>query len=606
MAKAKKEKTLQQKIRAKKLRRRILIVLAVLLLLAAATYTVFIAPYLEQEQWIYKEETVEKGTLQIGVTESGFLTYGITSISYDLNLSITTTDDDDEEETVQKYLKIEEVYVSAGQRISEGDAIFKFTEDSVSDVRTLLESALIDAQADYSDALSEYNLSLLEAQTSLETSSLASQYAAAIYTKQVAALENEISVMEIQITQLEANVTSLEEKIEEAEESLAEAYEAYVTAKDELEMVGTDNGVVYIAFETAYLNALTRYQNAQSSLEQAQSNLESNAEQITSLQTQISQAKAKLTIEKLEAKESYAETLLNGDSAEITYNAEVESLKETLQEAQDAKTEIEEQIAAFEAFVGEDGILYADGAGIVTAVYYAADDKLQMTGTMLSYAKADEMTISVDVTQEDVVDLSVGDTVSIVFDAYEDTTYSGVISSIDTTATSSSSATISYSVVVLVTGDTEALYGGMSADITFVTEEKTDVLYVSRKAIVTENNKTYVYYEAADGTYALKEVETGISNSTYIEIVSGLEEGDVIYLASKVSSEEDVMSSETDEDSSSTSVDVTSMDFSDLCSCTMDIAAAGALSGGGDLGGLSVGCNMGGGMGGGSGMGGGR
>ena len=158
-------------------------------------------------------------------------------------------------------------------------------------------------------------------------------------------------------------------------------------------------------------------------------------------------------------------------------------------------------------------------------------------GMVVAYAEPGNMTISVDVTQEDIVTMSVDDSVEIHFSAYPDTVYEGTILSINTTATSRESATISYEVVIGVEGDTGALYGGMTADVTFVTEEKEDVLYISRRAIVEQNDKTYVYVQTAMGGRELKEVQTGISNSTSIEIVSGLEEGDTVYIASRVSDE---------------------------------------------------------------------
>ena len=102
----------------------------------------------------------------------------------------------------------------------------------------------------------------------------------------------------------------------------------------------------------------------------------------------------------------------------------------------------------------------------------------------------------------------------------------------------------SYTVEISVEGALEKLYGGMTAAVIFVTEEKEDILYVSRKAIVEENGKTYVYRKTALGGRELAEVETGITNGVDIEILSGLEEGDTIYLASKVSSEAEVKSTD--------------------------------------------------------------
>ena len=76
---------------------------------------------------------------------------------------------------------------------------------------------------------------------------------------------------------------------------------------------------------------------------------------------------------------------------------------------------------------------------------------------------------------------------------------------------------------------------------------------MSRKAIVEENGKTYVYRKTALGGKELAEVETGITNGVDIEILSGLEEGDTIYLASKGSSEAEVKSTEETADSGSSS-----------------------------------------------------
>ena len=533
------------KTMGKKKRRLAAVIAGLFVLVLAAGYTVFIAPLLEQDKWVYKEATVERGNLTVGVTESGSLEFGIHSILYDLDLEVGADDDDDddeddEEETVQKYLKVEEVYAAPGQRIQEGEALLKFTQDSVSSVRRLLESALADAQVAYNEAESEYNLSVLEAKTNYETSKVNQNYASEIYQAADDGVDNEISSMQTEVEQRQANVASLEEKLADAQESYSEALSAYEDAQETMSVTGTDHASNFMTVQTEYLNAQTRFRNAETALEQAQKNITDNEKEIAQLKEKIAAAQARRGIDKLDVRENYQESVINGDNAQITYEARVESLKEDLEEAQEDKKSIEEQLAAFEAFVGEEGILYADGEGIVTEVGYSAGDTLVQSGTAVAYAAPENMTISVDVTQEDVVELEVGDQVEIQFGAYEDTPYQGTILSIDTTATSQESATISYKVVIGVQGDTGALYGGMTADVTFVTEEKENVLFVSRKAIVEENGRTYVYAKTALGGRELKEVQTGIRNGSDIEILSGLEEGDTIYIASRISSEAEV------------------------------------------------------------------
>lgn len=583
----------------KKQKKLILAGIALLLLLLAASYTVFIAPLLQKEQWIYKEETVELGTLKVGVTESGSLEYQTKTIDYDLDLDVSEDDEDsdsdsdDDEETTQKYLKIEEVYAASGQRVTEGQELLKFTEDSVEAVRALLKNAVVEAQADYAEAESTYELSLLEAQTDYDTQKISASYAASIRNTSGTSVTNKVASLQVQLEQKQANTASLQEKLTETQEDYQDALEDYEAAKEGYEGAGTDNTVNFMTIQNGYLSARSKYQQAKSALTQAEDALSENESAITDLQNQLAAAQAKQKIDKLDTEETYQEAVITGQNAQTTYNAAVEDLKETLQEAEETKEKREEQLQAFEDFVGSDGILYATEDGVITEVSYEAGDRLTTTGALFSYATSDDMRISVDVTQEDIVDLQVGDAVDITFTAYPEDSYTGSILSINTTATSDYSNTVSYTVEISVEGELEQLYGGMTADVIFVTEEKEDVLYVSRKAIVEENGKTYVYRKTALGGRELAEVETGITNGVDIEILSGLEEGDTIYLASKVSSEAEVKSTEETADSGSSADTTTGSDMElqefdeSLMPEDMQMPSGGAMPQGGPGGGDS-------------------
>lgn len=575
----------------KKQKKLILAGIALLLLILAACYTVFIAPLLQKEQWIYKEETVERGTLKVGVTESGSLEYNTKSVDYDLDLDVSDDDDDsedgdDDDDTVQKYLKIEEIYAASGQRVTE-EELLKFTEDSVEAVRALLQNAVVEAQADYAEAESTYELSLLEAQTDYDTQKISASYAASIRNTSGTSVTNNVASLQVQLEQKQANTASLQEKLTEAREDYQDALETYEAAKEDYEKAGMDNTVNYMVFQSGYLSARSQYQQAKSALTQAETAVADNENAITDLQNQLAAAQAKQHIDKMDAEETYQEAVITGQNAQTTYNATVEDLKETLQEAEETKEKREEQLQAFEDFVGSDGILYATEDGVITEVSQEAGDRLTTTGTLFSYATAEDMQISVDVTQEDIVDLQVGDAVDITFTAYPEDSYTGSILSINTTATSDYSNTVSYTVEISVEGELEQLYGGMTADVIFVTEEKEDVLYVSRKAIVEENGKTYVYRKTALGGRELAEVETGITNGVDIEILSGLEEGDTIYLASKVSSEAEVKSTEEASDSGSSTDTTTGGDMEFQMPEDMQMPGGGDMPQGGPGGGNS-------------------
>ena len=91
-----------KKIVLKKKHKKIIAAMAALLVvILAAGYTVFIAPNLEKEEWVYKELLVERGELSVGVTESGTLEYVPTSQIYDLELG-TKEDSEEEEESSEE------------------------------------------------------------------------------------------------------------------------------------------------------------------------------------------------------------------------------------------------------------------------------------------------------------------------------------------------------------------------------------------------------------------------------------------------------------------------------------------------------------------------
>jgi len=530
------------KRRRKKRWKIVLIVLAFLGLLAAAGYTVFLAPLLKKEQWIYKEYSVQKGSFAVGVTESGSLEYGITELNYDLDLDVQDDEDEEEEENEEtvKYLKVEQVYVSSGGRISEGDPLVKLSQDSIISVRRKLESALVEAKKDYNEAQADYDIAVLEANLDYESTMIDSKYAKSVYQNSLKDVNADTSGLKIQLQECQAAVATLQNQLDKAQEGYGEITAKYNDAKALYEAMDVSDTVNFMTYEKAYLNAQTTYQNATDKIKQAKQQIDENQKKIDQLTRQINASAKSAQIDTIEIEGTYQERVLEGENAKVTHDSTVEGLKEDLQKAQKSLNDASERLDRFEQFVGEDGVLYSTDNGIITEVLCEAGQSLDQAQTLIAYAKPDDMTISVDVTQEDIIHLAVGDKVNISFTAYEDIPYTGSIRSIETTATSRNTDTISYTVVVAVEGDTEGLYGGMSSDIVFVMEEKEDAVYVSRQAIITENEKTYVYVKNNAGEMIKREVSTGLTNGVNTEILDGLKEGDTVYLASRVSSEAEV------------------------------------------------------------------
>ncbi len=524
----------------KKTKYLILVSLSLLILAGAAAYTVFIKPNLNTETYVYLETTVEKGDIRVGITENGTLDYGITTQMYDLDLSTETDDDsddddDDEDEEALKYLIVEDVYVTAGERISEGDPVIKFTDKSIEAVRRKLTRAKTEAEVALEEAQADYKLSAISAKEAYDLSLEKASNADITWQYAAQAAGNSIAQNQIELLRLQVEIELYQGKLEEAQEDYEEAEEDYQDAVAALEAVGTSNQLVTITFESSYLQAKSSLEQAESNLENIKKTIEQDQAEIETLTRQIETdtASAQIDIVTAQGEKNLAD--ITGSVALETYQATLENLQTGIDTAQETLDILDDKLMDFEDFIG-DGTIYAEGSGIVTEVGYEAEDKLETSGIIVSFAKEEEMTITVDVSQEDITSLSVGDPVEIEFMAYKGQYYEGTIRSITTTNTSSNSVTVSYPVEVSVNGDTSALYGGMSAEVNFVTEEHVDTLYVSKKAVIKQDCKTYVTVKK-DGDYNLQEVETGMSNSSSTEILSGLSAGDAVYIVSQVKSD---------------------------------------------------------------------
>ena len=239
--------------------------------------------------------------------------------------------------------------------------------------------------------------------------------------------------------------------------------------------------------------------------------------------------------EKLTAKQTYEESMLNYNNAQSIYDAAMAKVGSETEEASEALEEAKSQLAELKEFVGEDNIIYAEQAGVVTAIDYAAGDSLSSDVDIVTIADKENVTISVDVTQDDIGVVAIGDSVKVAFISDEDNTYQGTVTEIGEATTSNS--TVSYPVTILLSDMPDTVLTGMTATVTFVTEEVTNVLYVSNKAIVNEDGKTYVVVKTQDNGTRKTEVTTGFSNGVNVEIKEGLQEGDTVLIESKVNAE---------------------------------------------------------------------
>lgn len=120
-----------------------------------------------------------------------------------------------------------------------------------------------------------------------------------------------------------------------------------------------------------------------------------------------------------------------------------------------------------------------------------------------------------------------GDTVEVVLDAYPDEVFFGTVTDIDIIDTIVDGVPV-YTTTVLMNDQDERIRVGMNAKGNISSEKREDVLAIPQHYIIEEDGSSYVLIRGSRESQRVS-VETGFSgNNGLIEILSGVEEGDVL------------------------------------------------------------------------------
>lgn len=141
----------------------------------------------------------------------------------------------------------------------------------------------------------------------------------------------------------------------------------------------------------------------------------------------------------------------------------------------------------------------------------------------LEVQTTETLSADISITESDMQYIKLGEEVKVVLNAFSDKTYTGYITDISETATDSNfTATVTF-----MNDDNIKL--GMSGYCTITLQEAKDVLAVPIETInVRDDNTEYVLVVGDNGIVSEVDVETGISDSNYVEIKSGLNIGQTL------------------------------------------------------------------------------
>jgi HlyD family secretion protein len=244
------------------------------------------------------------------------------------------------------------------------------------------------------------------------------------------------------------------------------------------------------------------------------------------------------------------------EQAEASYTvakAEVEAAKFSVVSTEASLKEANEQLVKTS--------IYAPMTGTISMLLVELGERVAGTGMMagtemLRVADLSRMEARVEVNENDIPRVKMGDTATIEVDAYVDYKFRGIVteiaSSAKTTGVSADQVT-NFDVKILVLpesykdlaerGSEHPLRPGMSATVDIQTETKSGIIAVPIQSVTTRTDTTKIVQKVSDedirtlvfitdGERALaKDVKTGIQDNSYIEVLSGVSEDDQVISA---------------------------------------------------------------------------
>lgn len=533
-----------------------IIALAVFLVILIVAVITGIAAASKEEDVTYKEAQVIKGNLAEGVTESGSVDVGTAIQSFELDISEFTADNSFSFDSgaqgggdmmmgmiagqsgtgssSDRKLEIEEVYVEAGQEIEAGTPILKLTAETVENIRTELSADVTDAELVYEQAVTAEKQSAADAEGTYKINSLYGSYAQAEYDQTVSQLTEAVTQAEEALAGTEENLADARKKLAEKEALLTEEQQVLENALFTAEGTDKETALYWwiIAYQTAE-DAKEMVEALQEEIEQLKEDIENYTAEKKENETALALANKKLESGIVTARGQLDQRNYNAGNAQEIYDVAIEQSAFAVENARQDYEEAKEKLEEFDSVITDQVISAADN-GVITEVYVAAGDQLTQNMELISLNDYDEVTITVSVEEDDMDAAALGNKVNITLAAFEEEVFAGTVTEIGDAEIDSNTNKTLYSVTVTVENTGSLLYQDMSAEVTFVTDEVSEVLYIPVKAVTETDGISCVKVKEADGSVVTREVTIGFSDGINVEIKEGLSEGETVLLESRV------------------------------------------------------------------------
>lgn len=373
--------------------------------------------------------------------------------------------------------KIGEIYVDKGETVQKGEVILAYDSESISSLKKITELNLKASKGGYQNSIEK------------------NQKQQALYAEAGVNLE----VLKQQIEDTQNYVDSLEKQL--ADKKAALAHHGSLLQISRIEWADQPDSEEYqnlliLIQENAY------EQENGAELRRLQEEIDKHTRLLKEYQVYEEEMKAQKS-------SSESSKLSSGSQAQLTANAEIETIK------------LENTLKAIAA--NEQGI-QAEFNGVVTSMA-AVPGKTSQEGELLfTLESLEDVAVSLSVSKYDLEKLKIGQNAKITIGGR---TYQGKVGKIEQMATKNSNGAAIVEARLTITNPDQEIFLGVEAKAVISTGEVKDAVTVPMEAVNTDVDGQFVYV-VKDGLVKKRIVETGLTTDFEVEIISGLEEGEQV------------------------------------------------------------------------------
>ncbi len=197
-------------------------------------------------------------------------------------------------------------------------------------------------------------------------------------------------------------------------------------------------------------------------------------------------------------------------------------------EVQEARVKAAEaSVRGYDADLGKMAIV-APFAGVVS-MQDAKVGQAVGANTKVASLISESLQVEVFIPEISLPGIALGNSATVVLDAYTDKTFKATVIHIDPAETEKDGVS-NYKVRLSIEDADKSIVPGLTSDVFIETEKKSDILSLPVRATVTQDEKTYVY-KKVEKDYVKTEVVLGSKDGKgNAEVISGVMAGDVILL----------------------------------------------------------------------------